>query len=109
LTCTAACVIVKQAIGLGAASVGTVAKVTLVRAERSGVRILGMVGDLSLIRNVQTGFVALPASAGGTRQYSVEINSGWNCTSSPPYAYMAYRVNTTPINRKYQNDNTISS
>lgn len=56
------CHIIKQPVGFGAASVGTVASVTLVRAERSGVRILGRVGDLSLIRNVQTGFVALPAS-----------------------------------------------
>ena len=64
LTRIVVCVRVKQAEGFGAASVGTVAKVTLVRAERSGVRILGRVGDLSLIRNVQTGFVALTASPG---------------------------------------------
>ena len=105
LTCTAVCVIVKQAVGFGAASVGTVAKVTLVQAERSGVRILGRVGNPKRPDRL---FCRLSFS-GGTPQYSVEINSGWNCTSSPLYAYMAYRGNFTAINPKYQNDSTINS
>jgi hypothetical protein len=76
LTRTAVCVTVEQAVGFGAASVGTVAKVTLVRAERSGVRILRRVGELSLIQNVQTGFVALPASPGVHLSVVVRLTVG---------------------------------